>query len=59
MVGSVGSALLQLIVIIVPALRELFGLTVLTTTQWLIILGMCVVMLMIIEVQKWAARSLE
>lgn len=54
-----GSALLQLIVIIVPALRELFGLTVLTTTQWLIILGMCVVMLMIIEVQKWAARSLE
>lgn len=57
--GFIGSALLQLVVILVAPLRNLFQLTLLTGTQWLIVLGLCVAMLLVIEVQKMIARMLD
>ena len=54
--GLLASAALQLAVIFVPVLRNLFDLAVLTAGQWLIVLAMCLVMLFFIELQKWVAR---
>ena len=51
-----GSAMLQIIVMIIPAVRNLFGLVPLDAVQWLTILGLCLVMLGFIEIQKWIAR---
>ena len=54
--GLGASTLLQLIVVFVPPLRALFGLVWLSGRQWLVILGLCLVMLMVTEVQKFIAR---
>lgn len=51
-----GSTLLQLVVIFVPTLRELFELTLLTGTQWWTVIGLCFAMLGFVELQKLIAR---
>ena len=51
-----GSALLQLVVMFVPQLRELFDLTPLTGAQWLTVVGLCFAMLAFIELQKLIIR---
>jgi Ca2+-transporting ATPase len=50
------STLLQLVVVLVPPLRALFGLGVIPGLQWLEILGLCVLMLLFTELQKLIAR---
>jgi len=50
------SALLQLVVVFIPALRKVFELAALTGIQWLIVLGMCFGMLFFVEIQKWISR---
>jgi len=47
------------VVLLVPALRTLFKLVPLAGGQWLIILGLCFVMLLVTEIQKWSARRHE
>jgi plasma-membrane calcium-translocating P-type ATPase len=54
-----GSAALQLIVMLTPFLRDIFGLTVLTLSEWFIILGLCFVMLLFIEGQKLITRQVH
>ncbi|MGN0968027.1 MAG: cation transporting ATPase C-terminal domain-containing protein, partial [Oscillospiraceae bacterium] len=55
---SLGAAvLLQLVVLILPPLRLAFGLAVIPAVQWLEILGLCAVMLLVTEIQKWVARA--
>jgi Ca2+-transporting ATPase len=54
--GLGASAALQLVVLFIPALRALFKLTVLSGGQWLTILGLCLIMLVVTEIQKWIAR---
>ncbi|MPM49255.1 Calcium-transporting ATPase 1 [bioreactor metagenome] len=54
--GLGASAALQLAVVFIPPMRALFGLTLIPGAQWLEILGMCVVMLLFTEFQKWIAR---
>ena len=54
--GVLASAALQLVVVFVPFLRELFDLAILTGGQWLIVLGMCLIMPLFIELQKSIAR---
>lgn len=54
-----GSAALQLVVVFVPFLRELFELTLLTGQQWLVVLGLCLAMLAFIEFQKLVVRFLN
>ena len=51
-----GSTLLQLVVVLVPPLRGLFGLGIIPGMQWLEILGLCVLMLLFTELQKLIAR---
>ncbi len=51
-----GSALLQLVVMFVPKLRELFDLTPLSVVQWLTVVGLCFAMLAFIEFQKLIIR---
>ncbi|MGM9608225.1 MAG: cation-translocating P-type ATPase [Oscillospiraceae bacterium] len=54
---SLGAAvLLQLIVLFIPPLRLAFGLAVIPAVQWLEILGLCAIMLLVTEIQKWVAR---
>jgi Ca2+-transporting ATPase len=50
------SAALQLVVLLLPPMRTLFKLVALTGGHWLVILGLCLVMLLVTEVQKWNAR---
>ena len=50
------STVLQLIVVLLPPLRTLFGLGVIPGLQWLEILGLCVLMLLFTELQKGIAR---
>ncbi len=50
------SALLQLVVLAIPALRTAFQVVIPTPIQWLQILGLCLLMLLITEIQKWVAR---
>ena len=50
------SALLQFVVMFVPALRGLFELAILNPTQWLTVFALCISMLIIIELQKLVAR---
>jgi Ca2+-transporting ATPase len=57
--GLGASAALQLAVLFIPALRALFKLTVLSGGQWLTILGLCLVMLIVTEIQKRNARRLH
>ena len=54
--GLGASAVLQLVVLFIPALRSLFKLAVLTGGQWLTIIGLCLIMLIVTEIQKWIAR---
>lgn len=51
-----GSAALQLVVMLVPQLRNLFDLTPLTGNQWLTVVLLCITMLAFIEVQKLVIR---
>ena len=51
-----GSALLQIIVVVVPALRKMFGLVMLSLYDWMAVLALCLVMLGFVEVQKWISR---
>ncbi len=50
------SLLLQLIVLLVPPLRAAFGLVLPSPLNWLEIVGLCLVMLAVTELQKWTAR---
>ena len=50
------STLLQLVVLLLPPLRAAFGLAWVPAAQWLEILGLCVIMLLVTELQKWVAR---
>lgn len=54
--GFAASTLLQLVVVFVPPLRELFELAVLTSVQWWIVIGLCFAMLAFIELQKLSRR---
>ncbi len=54
--GLGASTVLQLVVLVVPPLQALFKLTALSGVQWLSILGLCLVMLLVTELQKLAAR---
>ena len=51
-----GSALLQLVVMFVPQLRNVFDLTPLTGVQWLTVGALCVGMLAFVELQKLIVR---
>ncbi|MDV0446260.1 Calcium-transporting ATPase 1 [Methanosarcinaceae archaeon Ag5] len=51
-----GSAALQLIVVLVPFLRDIFGLVDLDMKQWIEVLILCILMLVFVELQKWVAR---
>jgi len=51
------SAALQLIVIFVPFLRNLFETAVLRFSDWLLVIGLCLVPLLVVEVQKALKRS--
>ncbi|NLF34466.1 MAG: cation-translocating P-type ATPase, partial [Clostridiales bacterium] len=51
------SALLQLMVLFIPPLRSAFDLVLIPGPQWLEILGMCFIMLLFTELQKWVARK--
>lgn len=53
-----GSAALQLIVVVIPGLRALFGLAALSLTQYAVVLLLCVGMLVFIELQKFVTRML-
>jgi Ca2+-transporting ATPase len=55
-VGLGIATLLQLIVIFIPPLRTIFGLGIIPPALWLVVLGLCVLMLMTTELQKWIAR---
>ncbi len=52
-----GSTLLQVIVVLFPPLREMFGLVALAPANWLGIAALCIVMLGVVEFQKWVARA--
>lgn len=54
-----GSAALQVVIVLVPFLRDIFSLTALTGIQWLMILGLCIVMLLFIESRKAVYRHLH
>nr|WP_243108465.1 cation-translocating P-type ATPase [Maliibacterium massiliense] len=54
-----GSALLQLVVVLLPPLRSIFSLTMLSGVQWLIVLGLMAAMLVFIELQKRVTRLLH
>lgn len=51
-----GSAFLQLIVFFIPGIRTLFELGALSIVQWLIVLGLCALMLGFIELLKLIRR---
>ncbi|WNY27321.1 calcium-translocating P-type ATPase, PMCA-type [Methanolapillus ohkumae] len=51
-----GSAALQLVVVLVPFLRDIFGLVDLDMKQWMEVLILCILMLLFVEFQKWIAR---
>lgn len=54
--GFTASMLLQLVVVFVPPLRNLFELAVLTSSQWWAVIGLCFAMLAFIELQKLVRR---
>jgi len=54
-----GSAALQLIVVLTPFLRNVFGLTVLTISEWGVILVLCFAMLLFIEGQKFVSGQIH
>ncbi|MDV0444634.1 Calcium-transporting ATPase 1 [Methanimicrococcus sp. At1] len=53
-----GSAALQVVIVLVPFLRDIFGLTVLTLSEWAIIAVLCFAMLLFIEIKKAYYRHL-
>ncbi|MDY0266573.1 MAG: calcium-translocating P-type ATPase, PMCA-type [Methanimicrococcus sp.] len=53
------SAALQVVIIAVPFLREVFDLVFLTAAQWGIILALCLVMLLFIEIRKAVYRYMH
>ncbi len=54
-----GSALLQLVVILVPPIRDLFELSMLDWLQWVQVVALCLLMLLFIEGQKLVARIIN
>ncbi|MDD4715779.1 MAG: cation-translocating P-type ATPase, partial [Oscillospiraceae bacterium] len=54
--GLLVSTLLLFVVVFVPPLRTLFSLGVIPVLQWLEIAGLCILMLLFTELQKWIAR---
>ncbi|WNY22827.1 Calcium-transporting ATPase 1 [Methanimicrococcus hongohii] len=54
-----GSAALQVVIVFVPFLRDIFGLTALTITEWALILVLCFVMLLFIEFRKAIFRYMH
>lgn len=52
-----GSAFLQLVVMFIPGLRNLFNLTPLTGMQWLIVVALCAAMLAFVELLKLLERT--
>ena len=56
LLSLVGSAALQLLVFVVPALREVFSLGEISPLGWMQVAALCLVMLLAIELQKLAAR---
>ncbi len=51
-----GSGFLQVIVVLLPPLRELFQLQPLSLVNWMAVLALCFLMLGFVELQKWTAR---
>lgn len=54
--GLGASVALQLVVLLLPFLRAAFGLVALPLIRWLEIGLLCLIMLLVTEVQKWSAR---
>ena len=52
-----GSAFLQVIIVVVPPIREVFDLVMPSGIQWLIVLGLCMIMLGFVELQKLISRN--
>jgi Ca2+-transporting ATPase len=55
-IAFLGSALLQVIVVLIPPLRELFKLQELSFINWMAVLALCLIMLGFVELQKWISR---
>ncbi len=55
-IAFLGSAMLQLVVVLVPPLRDLFGLTSLNWLQWVQVVALCLCMLLFVEGQKLVVR---
>ncbi|MDR3206707.1 MAG: cation-translocating P-type ATPase [Oscillospiraceae bacterium] len=56
-VAFFGSAFLQVIVVLLPPLRVLFGLTPLSLLNWAAVIALCFIMLAFVEIQKAIARK--
>ena len=55
----IGSAVLQLSVIVIAPLREAFALSPISVLGWIQVTALCFMMLLFIEAQKWLARALN
>ncbi|GHU79226.1 ATPase [Clostridia bacterium] len=55
--AMIGSAVLQLVTVMIPALRSVFGLTAPNAWQWLTIVGLCAAMMGYIEINKLSNRG--
>ena len=52
-----GSAALQVSVVLIPPLRDIFRLAPLDWLNWMQVIALCLCMLLFIEIQKWAAKA--
>ncbi|MDR0380773.1 MAG: cation-translocating P-type ATPase [Oscillospiraceae bacterium] len=55
-ISFLGSAALQVIVVLLPPLRALFSLVPLSPANWMAVAALCFVMLGFVELQKWISR---
>ena len=53
-----GGAFLQTIVVVIPSLAEIFKLTMLNTTQWLYTIGISILPVVLMEIQKFSNEHL-
>jgi Ca2+-transporting ATPase len=57
LLGAVAlTAALQVLLVVVPALRDLFDLRALDVGHWLLVVGIAVAYAAAVEVEKWATR---
>lgn len=57
--ATICSAALQLVVIFVPFLRDIFKVSLLTQEQWLMVLALALMPVVIVELKKWVMRLLK